>query len=176
MASGLAMKYLKLNGRNLLLGFLTASVFVMWFGLSQEYPAVVLKGNMTSCHTGSGHARSVSRFAGIQGRDDTTNTYAIQTKTSTGFKRNIADNSTAFWAHVASLATNRSLYPAEFGIDIVLHRLARVKVTEAQLFSQDDPDVNFGHTLAGGSVDYGSTHKWLLHLHGGQLVIFKPMW
>jgi len=95
---------------------------------------------------------------------------------STGVKRNIADNSTAFWAHVASIATNRYLYPAEFDIDVVLHRLATAKIIEAQLFSQDDPDVNFGQTLAGGSVDYGSTHKWLLHLDGGQLVIFKPMW
>jgi len=162
------MKYLKLNRSNLLLGFLTASVFVMWFGLSPEYHAGVLKGDLTSRYTGSGHARRVSRFDGIQGRDDTMN--------STGVKRNIADNSTAFWAHVASIATNRYLYPAEFDIDVVLHRLATAKITEAQLFSQDDPDVNFGQTLAGGSVDYGSTHKWLLHLDGGQLVIFKPMW
>ena len=87
-----------------------------------------------------------------------------------------AENNTAFWARVASLSDGRYLYPVEFRAQDALSRLAKAGVKSAQCFCREELGINFGGTNVGGLVDFGSTHKWLLHLDGGQLVIFKPMW
>lgn len=142
---------------------------VIFIRLIREYSVGVLlvqEGDAISRRCGR-----VSRFTGIQSNGKTTRSYA-----KSGCTRTIADNNTAFWARVTSFANSRHLYPAEFCVEDVLRRLATAEVAAAQSFSRDDPDVNFGQTHVGGHVDFGSTHKWLLHLDGGQLVIFKPMW
>ena len=117
-----------------------------------------------------------SRFASTQLTDEVFHVNVGERDNSKVRMQSTIENNNAFWGRVASLSNSRCLYPVEFRAQDVLSRLATAEVKSAQCFCSEELGINFGHTNDGGPVDFGSTHKWLLHLEGRQLVIFKPMW
>ena len=119
----------------------------------------------------------LSRFASTQVTDEVLHLNVGEMDDSTvRMQQSTTENNTAFWARVASLSNSRYLYPVEFRAQDAISRLATAEVKSAQCFCREELGINFGRTNVGGPVDFGSTHKWLLELDGGQLVIFKPMW
>ena len=75
-----------------------------------------------------------------------------------------------FWEEVRRSATKEHLYSSEVDVKRIILALASAKIVRVRLFSPDQVDESEG------IYDFGSTHKWLIDLEGGQRAIFKPKW
>ena len=154
--------------------FLVACVLVICVSMFHDNP--VYDQQMFDDEALSRQRGIISRFSSTQVTDEVFQLNVGGRDKSTVRVQSTAENNTAFWARVACLSDGRHLYPVEFRAQDALSRLATARVKSAQGFCGEERGINFGGSNVGGPVDFGSTHKWLLHLDGGQLVIFKPMW
>ena len=155
--------------------FLVACVLVICVSMFHHNPVHVQQ--MFEDEALSRQRGILSRLSSTQVTDDVLHSNVGERDNSkVRTQQSTTENNTAFWARVASLSNSRYLYPVEFRAQDALSRLATTRVKSAQCFCGEERGINFGGSNVGGPVDFGSTHKWLLHLDGGQLVIFKPMW
>ena len=77
-----------------------------------------------------------------------------------------------FWKEIKYKITKHHLYPEDpVLITNVLAALASSKIIKVKIFSQIEKFTSYRDIY-----DFGSTHKWLLELDGGQKAIFKPKW
>ena len=76
-----------------------------------------------------------------------------------------------FWKYVRAQETRDHLYSHNTRVDEILHALSSSEIVDVRLFSPGDvtKSTDVIH-------DYGSTHKWIITLKGGQKAIFKPKW
>ena len=68
------------------------------------------------------------------------------------------DNVTAtkFWKRIDAMITNDSLYSEDFNVHLVLNVMRHAELVKADMFLQR------------------TSYKWILHLQGGQRIVFKP--